>query len=86
MNQVSVSRKNTPTRDPIALMSVVPSNSLRRQLVVRLSVPLLGLMVVGAVLSFMAARHFASAVHDEGLYDAAMSLAPLPSTTSPGRS
>jgi two-component system sensor histidine kinase TctE len=51
------------------------SNSLRRQLVVRLSVPLLGLMVLGAVLSFMAARHFASAVHDEGLYDSAMSLA-----------
>ena len=50
-------------------------DSLRRRLLVRLSVPLLGLMLIGAGLSFTAARYFAAMVHDQWLYDSGMSLA-----------
>ena len=50
-------------------------DSLRRRLLVRLSVPLLGLMLLGAGLSFAAARYFAAMVHDQWLYDSTMSLA-----------
>jgi two-component system sensor histidine kinase TctE len=56
-------------------MTELRPDSLRRRLLVRLSVPLLGLMLVGAGLSFAAARYFAAMVHDQWLYDSAMSLA-----------
>ena len=55
-------------------MNELRPESLRRRLLVRLSVPLLGLMLVGAGLSFAAARYFAAMVHDQWLYDSAMSL------------
>lgn len=56
-------------------MSELRPDSLKRRLLVRLSVPLLGLMLLGAGLSFAAARYFAAMVHDQWLYDSAMSLA-----------
>ena len=56
-------------------MNELRPDSLRRRLLVRLSVPLLGLMLIGAGLSFAAARYFAAMVHDQWLYDSAMSLA-----------
>lgn len=56
-------------------MTDLRPDSLRRRLLVRLSVPLLGLMLLGAGLSFAAARYFAAMVHDQWLYDSAMSLA-----------
>ena len=56
-------------------MSELRPDSLKRRLLIRLSVPLLGLMLIGAALSFGAARYFAGMVHDQWLYDSAMSLA-----------
>lgn len=56
-------------------MNELRPDSLKRRLLVRLSVPLLGLMLLGAGLSFAAARYFAAMVHDQWLYDSAMSLA-----------
>ncbi|MBX7199541.1 MAG: sensor histidine kinase [Rhodospirillaceae bacterium] len=56
-------------------MNELRPDSLKRRLLIRLSVPLLGLMLLGAGLSFAAARYFAAMVHDQWLYDSAMSLA-----------
>jgi len=49
--------------------------SLRRLLLIRLWIPLLALMVVGAILSFASARYFANLVYDQWLFDSAMALA-----------
>lgn len=49
--------------------------SLRRRLLARLWVPLAGLFLVAALLSFGAALHFGDRVHDRWLLDSAMTLA-----------
>ena len=49
--------------------------SLRRQLLIQLSVPLLLVLALGAVVSFTVARHIGYMVHDQWLLDSAMTLA-----------
>ena len=56
-------------------MKNIRPNSLRRRLLARLAGPLLGLMFIGALLSFASARYFAGMVHDQWLFDSVMSLA-----------
>jgi len=51
------------------------STSLRRRLLVRLWVPLAGLLLLGAAIAYGVALHFASVVHDRWLLDSAMTLA-----------
>ena len=48
--------------------------SLRRRLLVRLWIPLAGVFLVGALLSFAVALHFGDRVHDRWLLDSAMTL------------
>lgn len=56
-------------------MTRAPQGTLRRQLLARLSVPLLAVMAVGAALTFAGARYFAAEVYDQWLYDSATALA-----------
>lgn len=51
--------------------------SLRRDLLLRLWLPLLGLLLASAVAAYAIARHYAERVHDRWLWDSAMSLATL---------
>lgn len=55
-------------------MSQPPRESLRRQLLIRLSAPLLVVLACSAVLAYALARHIGHAVHDQWLYDSAMTL------------
>ena len=48
--------------------------SLRRRLLARLWIPLAGVFLVGALLSFVVALHFGDRVHDRWLLDSAMTL------------
>lgn len=50
-------------------------HSLRRRLLIRLWVPLLAVFLLGAVVTFVVARHIGSVVYDRWLYDSAMALA-----------
>ena len=52
-----------------------PEYSLRRRLLTRLWMPLLGVLLVGGCLSFGLALHFGNVVHDRWLLDSAMALA-----------
>ena len=52
-----------------------PDHSLRKRLLTRLWIPLMGVLVLGAVLSFAVAFHFGNVVHDRWLLDSAMTLA-----------
>ena len=52
-----------------------PDQSLRRRLLTRLWMPLLGVLLVGGFLSFGLAVHFGNVVHDRWLLDSAMTLA-----------
>ena len=56
-------------------MSRRGAGSLRRRLLVRLSVPLCLVLMLGAVVTFALAHHFGNLVHDRWLYDSAMTLA-----------
>src|SRR5690348_2502779 len=58
--------------------------SLRRQLLVRLWLPLASVFLAGALLSFDVAVHFGNAVHDRWLLDSAMTLATQLRSTSTG--
>ena len=49
--------------------------SLRRRLLMRVALPLLGLFALDGALSAWAARHYANHVYDRWLYDSAQSLA-----------
>ena len=49
--------------------------SLRRRLLTRLWVPLAGVLLLGALLSYVVALHFGEVVHDRWLLDSAMTLA-----------
>ncbi len=51
--------------------------SLRRDLLLRLWLPLLGLLLASAVAAYALARHYAERVYDRWLWDSAMSLATL---------
>jgi two-component system sensor histidine kinase TctE len=50
-------------------------HSLRKRLLVRLWIPLAGVLLLGALLSFGLAFHFGNVVHDRWLLDSAMTLA-----------
>jgi two-component system, OmpR family, sensor histidine kinase TctE len=50
-------------------------HSLRKRLLVRLWIPLGGVLLLGALLSFGLAFHFGNVVHDRWLLDSAMTLA-----------
>jgi two-component system sensor histidine kinase TctE len=52
-----------------------PDHSLRRRLLARLWIPLSGVLLLGAVVSFGVAYHFGNVVHDRWLLDSAMTLA-----------
>jgi two-component system sensor histidine kinase TctE len=52
-----------------------PDQSLRRRLLTRLWMPLAGVLLVGAFLSFKLAVHFGNVVHDRWLLDSALTLA-----------
>jgi two-component system sensor histidine kinase TctE len=52
-------------------------SSLRRLLLLRLWLPLLLLILAGAIASYIVARHYAEQVYDRWLWDSAMSLATL---------
>lgn len=52
-----------------------PDYSLRRRLLARLWIPLAGVLLGGALLSFGLAFHFGNVVHDRWLLDSAMTLA-----------
>jgi two-component system, OmpR family, sensor histidine kinase TctE len=52
----------------------VPEHSLRRRLLTRLWLPLLGVLMLGAFLSAGLAVHFGNVVHDRWLLDSAMAL------------
>ena len=49
-------------------------HSLRRRLLTRLWLPLLGVLMLGAFLSVGLAVHFGNVVHDRWLLDSAMAL------------
>src|SRR5690606_20160679 len=49
----------------------------RRDLLLRLWLPLLGLLLASAVAAYALARHYAERVYDRWLWDSAMSLATL---------
>jgi two-component system, OmpR family, sensor histidine kinase TctE len=51
-----------------------PEHSLRRRLLTRLWLPLLGVLMLGAFLSVGLAVHFGNVVHDRWLLDSAMAL------------
>lgn len=53
------------------------ATSLRRGLLLRLWLPLLGLLLASAVAAYALARHYAEHVYDRWLWDSAMSLATL---------
>ena len=50
------------------------THSIRRNLLLRLAWPLAAVAVLAAALAYTAVRHFSSAVLDEWLYDAAVSM------------
>ena len=58
--------------------------SLRRRLLVRLWIPLAGVLLVAALLSFTVALHFGDRVHDRWLLDSAMTLSTQLSATPQG--
>ena len=51
-----------------------PEHSLRRRLLTRLWLPLLGVLTLGSFLSLGLAVHFGNVVHDRWLLDSAMAL------------
>ena len=51
-----------------------PEHSLRRRLLIRLWLPLLGVLLLGSFLSAALAVHFGNSVHDQWLLDSAMAL------------
>lgn len=53
------------------------SASLRRNLLLRLWLPLIGLLLASAAAAYALARHYAEQVYDRWLWDSAMSLATL---------
>lgn len=56
-------------------MSATPPLSLRRQLLLRLLVPLVALFCIGAAASYYIALGFANSAYDRALYDSARALA-----------
>ena len=56
-------------------MPAIPTRSLRRQLLLRLLVPLVTLFFFGAAASYFIALGFANSAYDRALYDSARSLA-----------
>ena len=52
-----------------------PEHSLRRRLLTRLWLPLLGVLLVGSFVSVGLVLHFGNVVHDRWLLDSAMALA-----------
>jgi two-component system sensor histidine kinase TctE len=52
-----------------------PEHSLRKRLLIRLWIPLAGVLLLGAVVSFGLADHFGNVVHDRWLLDSATTLA-----------
>src|ERR1700694_3092238 len=52
-----------------------PEHSLRKRLLTRLWIPLAGVLLLGALLSFGLSYHFGNVVHDRWLLDSATTLA-----------
>ena len=52
-----------------------PEHSLRKRLLTRLWIPLVSVLLLGALLSFGLANHFGNVVHDRWLLDSATTLA-----------
>src|SRR5207344_2781033 len=52
-----------------------PEHSLRRRLLIRLWLPLLGVLMLGSFVSAGLVLHFGNVVHDRWLLDSAMALA-----------